>query len=159
MRGGGTGMENDGLPRTRAQQLRRNATPEENHLWYDFLKTYPLQFRRQAPFGQYIVDFYCAGARLAVELDGSQHYEGAGPEHDRERTEYLKKNWDILVIRFTNLEVRRNFEGVCTAIDREVRRRVPSSVSLREPASPPEGGSQRDGSLPPTGGKVARRAG
>ena len=77
--------------RTHARTLRRNATPEENHLWYDFLRTYPLQFRRQAPFGRYIVDFYCAGARLAVELDGSQHYDGAGPEQDRERTEYLEQ--------------------------------------------------------------------
>ena len=129
-------MENGELPRTRAQKLRKQATPEENHLWYDFLRTYPIQFHRQKPFGRYVVDFYCAGAKLAVELDGSQHYEGAGPEHDRERTEYLEQYRGLLVLRFTNLEVKTNFEGVCAAIDRTVQDRAPSSVSLRLTASP-----------------------
>ena len=86
MRGSRTGMKNGELLRTRAQALRKNAAAEENRLWYDFLRTYPIQFRRQVPLGRYIVDFFCAGAKLAVELDGSQHYEGNGPEYDRERT-------------------------------------------------------------------------
>ena len=60
--------------------MRREATREENHLWYDFLRTYPVQFRRQVPFDRYILDFYCAKAKLAIELDGSQHYKGEGPE-------------------------------------------------------------------------------
>lgn len=62
-------MKNGELLRTRAQALRKNATAEENHLWYDFLRIYPVQFRRQVPLGRYIVDFFCAGAKLAVELD------------------------------------------------------------------------------------------
>ena len=69
-------MEQKEKPLTRAQELRKNATKEENHLWYDFLRTYPVQFLRQKPFGPYIVDFYCHKAKLAIELDGSQHYEG-----------------------------------------------------------------------------------
>lgn len=56
------------------RSLRRNATEAENHLWYDFLRTYPVQFRRQFNIGDYIVDFYCDKAQLIVELDGSQHY-------------------------------------------------------------------------------------
>ncbi|MBR5490966.1 MAG: DUF559 domain-containing protein, partial [Oscillospiraceae bacterium] len=57
-----------------SQLLRKNMTKEERHLWYDFLKSFPLQFKRQKPIGPYIVDFYCPKARLVVELDGSQHY-------------------------------------------------------------------------------------
>ena len=86
--GGGDGMENGETIGTRAQILRRNATLEENHLWYDFLRTYPRQFRRQKPFGPYIVDFYCHAARLAIELDGSQHFMDEGPEADTKRTAY-----------------------------------------------------------------------
>ena len=144
--------------RVYARTLRKKATKEENRLWYGFLRTYPVQFRRQAVFGRYIVDFFCAKARLVVELDGSQHFDGTGPENDRERTEALERNWGLLVLRFSNLEVQQNLEGVCAAIDRTVKGRIPSSVSLREPASPQRGGSQRK-DLPPTGGKVARRAG
>ena len=70
-----------------AQALRRDATPEERHLWYDFLKNYPCQFRRQVPFGPYFLDFYCSEAKLAVELDGSQHYEPQGLAYDAERSQ------------------------------------------------------------------------
>ena len=70
-----------------AQKLRKEATKEENLLWYKFLRHYPVQFRRQCPFDRYIVDFYCAKARLVVELDGSQHYEEQGIIKDAERTE------------------------------------------------------------------------
>lgn len=124
-----------------SQHLRKNATEEENKLWYDFLRCYPLPFRRQVPFSRYILDFYCAQAKLAVELDGSQHYQGAGPEHDRARTKYLKQTYGIRVIRFTNLEVQINFEGVCTAIDCEVKRRIPSSAPCGD-TFPPQGGRQ-----------------
>ena len=58
-----------------AKQLRREMTKEERHLWYDFLRTYPVQFSRQKVLGRYIVDFYSAKAKLVIELDGSQHYE------------------------------------------------------------------------------------
>ena len=122
--------------RLRAQELRKNATKEERHLWYDFLKTFPMQFRRQVVFGPYIVDFYCAAARLAVELDGSQHYQGSGPDSDRSRTEYLLREHGISVLRFSNLDIQRNFEGVCTAIIQALKERDPSSAALRAPASP-----------------------
>ena len=58
----------------RARELRKNMTPEERHLWYDFLRTYPVRFLRQKVVGEYILDFYCASVKLAVEVDGTQHY-------------------------------------------------------------------------------------
>jgi len=100
----------------RSQELRRNMTKEERHLWYDFLKDYPLQFKRQVPFGKYIVDFYCFRAKLVVELDGSQHCESEKITYDQKRTEYLE-SLGLSVMRISNLEVMKNFTGVCEAID------------------------------------------
>ena len=57
-----------------SQNLRKNMTKEEKHLWYDFLKNLPITVNRQKVIGNYIVDFYCAKANIAIELDGSQHY-------------------------------------------------------------------------------------
>ena len=127
-------MEQKETPRTRAQELRKNATKEENHLRYDFLRTYPVQFLRQKPFGPYIVDFYCHKAKLAIELDGSQHYEGNGPEQDKIRTAYLQEVEKIRVLRFANLEIKQNFEGVCAAIDRQELTGVITALeALKEP--------------------------
>ena len=61
-----------------ARVLRKDMTPEERHLWYDFLRLYPVRFLRQKVIDAYIVDFYCSRARLVIELDGSQHYEEKG---------------------------------------------------------------------------------
>ena len=58
-----------------ARTLRKNMTKEERHLWYDFLRGYPIRFLRQKVIDRYIVDFYCHDARLVVELDGSQHFD------------------------------------------------------------------------------------
>ena len=113
-----------------SQTLRKNATKEENHLWYDFLKKHPLQFRRQVPFGRYIVDFYCAKVRLAIELDGSQHYTDNGPESDTVRTDYLQRVHGLRVLSFTNLDIKKNFEGVCAAINAEIAGRNPSSAPV-----------------------------
>ena len=103
-----------------AKNLRRNMTKEERHLWYDFLKTYEIKFLRQKILGKYIVDFYCAKAKLVVEIDGSQHFEDNAILHDEERTEYLK-NFGITVLRVTNLDVNKNFNGVCEYIDEKVK--------------------------------------
>ena len=99
-----------------ARTLRKNMTKEERHLWYDFLRSYPVKFLRQKILGKYIVDFYCAEAKLIVELDGSQHYEDKGMEYDAERTAYLEQ-YGIRVLRIPNNEVSRNFSGVCEYID------------------------------------------
>ena len=103
-----------------AKELRKNMTKEERHLWYDFLKTYPVRFLRQKVLGRYIADFYCAKANLVIELDGSQHYEDEGLVNDKKRTEYLEQ-YGIKVIRISNLDVLKNFEGVCMYIDNAVK--------------------------------------
>jgi len=91
-------------------------------LWYQFLRKYPLQFHRQCPFGNYIVDFYCAKAKLVVELDGSQHYEPQGRAYDEERAVYLQ-SLGLKVLRYANNDVSRRFVQVCESIDMEVKRR------------------------------------
>ena len=105
---------------TNARNLRKNMTKEERHLWYDFLRAYPVKFLRQKIIGKYIVDFYCAKAKLIVELDGSQHYEEKGMEYDAERTAFLEQ-YGIRVLRIPNNEVIQNFRGVCEYIDLAVK--------------------------------------
>ena len=102
-----------------AQQLRREMTRQEKRLWYEFLCRLPQQARRQKQFGDYIVDFYIAQPRLVIELDGSQHYDPEEKAYDARRDEYLS-GLGLRVIRFSNLDVDRNFEGVCATIMREM---------------------------------------
>ena len=101
--------------------LRKNMTKEEKHLWYDFLRTYPVRFSRQKVLGKYIADFYCATARLVVELDGSGHYTEQGKLYDEERTAFLKM-YGITVIRISNYKIHNDFKGACNYIDSEVKR-------------------------------------
>ena len=103
-----------------AKALRRDMTKEEKHLWYDFLRTYPKKFYKQRIIGNYIADFYCADAKLVIELDGGQHFTDDGISDDRERDRYMTES-GLEVLRFSNLDVDRNFEGVCYTIDRKVR--------------------------------------
>lgn len=98
-------------------------TKEERRLWYEYLRNYPCQFRRQVTADKYILDFYCASAKLAIELDGSQHYQPDGQEYDIRRTAYLH-NLGIEVLRFSNLDILNNLQGVCKVIDLEVKKRV-----------------------------------
>jgi very-short-patch-repair endonuclease len=110
-----------------SQTLRKNMTKEERHLWYDFLKTYPVQFRRQYPIAPYIVDFYCYKASLVVELDGSQHCDCAGFRYDARRTAALEAK-GLVVLRLSNLDVMNNFRGVCEMIDQTVKNRIYSAT-------------------------------
>ena len=98
-------------------------TKEERKLWYRFLRLYPVRFYRQKVLGKYIADFYCAKAKLAIELDGSQHYEEKGQEKDAFRTQYLE-GYDLEVLRIANNQLTENFEGVCTYIDCVVKQRI-----------------------------------
>ena len=109
-----------------AKALRKHMTPEERHLWYDFLRGYPVRILRQRPIGPYIVDFYCAAAKLVIELDGSQHYEPEGQERDAERTAFLEQ-YGLKVIRISNRDVNRNFNGVSELLHREIQSRLPGS--------------------------------
>ncbi len=99
-----------------AKALRKNMTKEEAHLWYDFLRTYPVKFQRQKIIKNYILDFYCSKATIAVELDGSQHFSEKGFQKDKIRTEFLE-TYKIKVIRISNLDIHNNFRGVCEHID------------------------------------------
>lgn len=99
--------------------LRKNMTEEENHLWYDFLKKLPQTIHRQKVIGHYIVDFYCAEAKLVIELDGSQHRTQQGIQDDFLRDEFLN-HLGIMVVRYSNLDIRENFEGVCSDISRKI---------------------------------------
>ena len=99
-------------------------TKEERHLWYDFLRGYPVRFMRQRPIDRYIADFYCAAAKLVIELDGSQHYEDEGRQSDAERDRAFAA-LGITVLRIPNSELHGNFSGVCEQINLEVRRLAP----------------------------------
>ena len=106
-----------------ARSLRKNMTRQEKHLWYDFLRDYPVKWYRQRSVDRFIVDFFCFKARLVIKLDGSQHYTEDGMEYDSIRTDILEK-YNLEVLRFTNLEVDENFRGVCETIHGKVRERV-----------------------------------
>ncbi len=98
-----------------SKTLRKNMTKEERHLWYDFLKKLSVTVNRQKVIGDYIVDFYCSSAKVVIEIDGSQHYQDAGVTKDLVRDDYLK-NMGLTVLRYSNLEINRNFRGVCEDI-------------------------------------------
>jgi very-short-patch-repair endonuclease len=99
----------------RAQRLRRDSTPAERKLWYEFLRMLPEKFTRQKPLGDYIADFYCSAARVAIELDGDSHFVADGERYDSVRTQRLA-SLGVRVVRFTNREVIEEFEGVCLGI-------------------------------------------
>ena len=107
----------------RAKELRSNATKQENHLWYDFLRTYPIRFQRQKTIDCFIVDFYCHRARLVIELDGSQHFTEEGLAYDKERSEILS-GYGLYVHRFANSDIDRHFSAVCEEIHRLVQERL-----------------------------------
>lgn len=103
-----------------AKKLRKEATAQEKHLWYDFLATYKVRFQRQKSIENFIADFYCHRAKLVIEIDGSQHYTEQGKQRDEFRTEILE-GLDLKIVRFTNFQVDSNFRGVCEYIDKIVQ--------------------------------------
>ena len=104
------------MPKPMAQSLRREGTIHENRLWYEFLRNYPVRFQRQKAIGNYIADFYCAKARLVIELDGGGHYTAEQAEKDAFRTKTLE-SMNLTVLRICNLDINHNFSGVCEYID------------------------------------------
>ena len=117
-----------------AKVLRKNITSWERKLWYDFLRNYPVRFQRQKAIGNYIADFYCAKARLVIELDGGGHYTPEQAEKDEQRT-YDLSAMNLTVARICNLDIDRNFCGVCEYVDRLVQNSLPQSASLTAPSS------------------------
>ena len=108
-----------------AKSLRKNMTPWERKLWYEFLRTYPVKFLRQKPIGNAILDFYCAKIKLAIELDGSQHYQNKEISKDQKRTEFLEE-YGITVLRIPNTQIDTHFYEVCQYIDNTVQQSLPS---------------------------------
>ena len=106
-----------------AKSLRKHATPQENHLWYDFLRSYTPRFQRQKTIGQFIADFYCEKAKLVIELDGSQHFTPEGHTYDEARTAAIETA-HVEVLRFTNRDIDSSFRAVCTQIDAAVHERL-----------------------------------
>lgn len=106
-----------------AKILRKHATPQENHLWYDFLSKYEIRFQRQKAIDNFIADFYCHKAKLIIEIDGSQHFTEQGRKKDDFRTEILN-GYDLKIIRFSNRQINNNFRGVCEYIDAVVRKSI-----------------------------------
>ena len=108
-----------------AKLLRKNMTPEEKHLWYDFLRYYPVKIYKQRIIDNFIADFYCHKAKLVIELDGSQHYTPEGKTYDAARTEVLER-YGLTVIRFLNKDINEAFDGVCYMIDKAIKERLTS---------------------------------
>ena len=106
-------------PLHRARSLRRDPTPAEKKLWFEFLRDQPEKFTRQKPLGRYIADFYCTACRLVVEVDGDSHFVDDG-RRDASRTAALQA-LGVRVVRFTNEDVMQRFEGVCMEIQRALR--------------------------------------
>ena len=105
-----------------ARKLRREMTPHERKLWYLFLQKYPVKIYKQRLIDRFIVDFYCASAKLVIELDGSQHYEEQGLADDAERSAILE-SYGLKVIRYSNREIDREFPAVCEQIDCIIKER------------------------------------
>ena len=112
----------------RAKELRREMTPQERKLWYLFLRHYPVKLYKQRIIESFIVDFYCASAKLVIELDGSQHYTDQGKNYDEERTRILN-SYQLKVLRFTNHEVDADFSTVCNKIHYEIQKRLAGDLS------------------------------
>ncbi len=104
----------------RAREMRSNMTEPEKRMWYQCLKQLPHRFRRQRPFGPYIVDFYCAEQKLVIEIDGDSHTTDDAITYDAERTAFLE-GLGLRVVRFGNLEVMENIDGVFDRLNEELR--------------------------------------
>ena len=122
-----------------AKALRNNMTRHEKKLWYDFLRNYPVRFQRQKSIGNYIADFYCAKAKLIIELDGSGHYTDVQIVKDEERTKDLN-DLNISVVRIPNEQIDKNFKGVCRYIDSIVLESLPPSFATQNPPPSSDGG-------------------
>ena len=118
----------DSLPKNNnllenARRLRREMTRHEKHLWYDYLRYYPVKIYKQRIIDNFIADFYCHQAKLVIELDGAQHYTTDGKAYDQSRTEVLER-YGIQVLRFSNHDIDTKFQSVCLLIDKTVKERI-----------------------------------
>ena len=98
-------------------------TRQEKHLWYDFLQHYPAKIYKQRIIDNFVADFYCHSARLVIELDGSQHRTLNGISYDEARSEILQK-YELLIVRFSNELIDKDFDTVCYKIDQLIQERT-----------------------------------
>ena len=113
----------NGALNERAKELRREMTPHERKLWYLFLRKYPVKVYKQRIINSFIADFYCPAARLVIELDGSQHYTEQGECYDHERDAIIEQ-YQVQILRFSNLEIDRQFDAVCERIHNTIQERM-----------------------------------
>ncbi len=106
-----------------ARALRKNMTPEEKHLWYNFLKKLPFNVRRQHNIENYIVDFYIAEKKIVIEVEGRQHLLPEHKEADRQRDIALA-SWGITVLRYSNDNIRNNF----TLVEKDILKKLELTV-------------------------------
>ena len=99
----------------RARELRKTMTPAERKLWYEFLCKFRHRTLKQRPIDGFIADFYIAKLKLVIEIDGEHHAESDQQIYDAERTKVFE-GYGLTVMRFTNLEVMKSFEGICETI-------------------------------------------
>lgn len=101
-------------------------TQAEKRLWFLFLRKLSVTVLRQKPLDGFIVDFYCASAKLVIEVDGGGHFTEEGREYDKQRTKVLE-GYGLKVIRFTNTEIMNNFREVCSEIAKHLYPPTPFS--------------------------------
>ncbi len=134
---GGQGMTDRATLKRRASGLRSNQTPAERALWsrLRMRQVSGVRFLRQYAVGDFIIDFYAPSIRLAVELDGGQHYEPASIKYDAARSGWLVSQ-GIVVLRYTNLDVAQRLDDVLADIERAVAglRRHPPAPAARPPS-------------------------
>jgi very-short-patch-repair endonuclease len=108
-------------PLRQARALRRSSTFHENLLWKELRnrRLIGLKFRRQHPYEVYVLDFFCAEARLVVELDGDSHADPAQQRYDAERTALLESH-GLRVVRIANRQLQFEREAALTSILRVV---------------------------------------
>ena len=95
--------------------MRKNPTPEEKKIWFEFFRKIPVRIRRQVVIDDYIVDFYCPRERIVIEIDGLQHCTMIGKQKDGRRDAHLS-SLGMKVLRFSNIGVNTMFFLVCREI-------------------------------------------
>jgi very-short-patch-repair endonuclease len=108
--------------KSRARELRKQQTPWELMLWKRLRKRQMcnVRFLRQHSIGNYIVDFYAPSLRLAIELDGPQHFYPSAEIYDQKRSQWLNLQ-DIKVLRFSNLQIAKELDAVLEAIEQNIK--------------------------------------
>ena len=106
-----------------ARKLRREMTPQERKLWYLFLRKHPAKIYKQRIIGSYIADFYCATAKLIIEIDGSQHFDPDGQQKDMARTAYFD-SLGLQVVRYSNADINERFDRVCESLQQLLQARI-----------------------------------